>query len=134
MVLRCRRTRWRTTCEPRAQRRSQPRPPRVPRYCGCHGVHKGLSLCLIGGAGGGKGGLGRHENFADRDLEEKWPRFFLVCKRASSKGLGAWALPGLSRGSLCDVRPLCSYCGGHMGARRSPMWESTLFRRFEYRL
>ena len=31
-------------------------PPRVPRYCGGHEVYKGLSLCLIGGAGGGKGG------------------------------------------------------------------------------
>ena len=94
------------------------------------GCTRGLSFCLIGGSGGRQRGLGGHENFADRDLEEKWPKFFLVCKRASSQGPGAWALPGLSRGSLCDVRPLCSYCGGHMGARRSPMWESTLFRRF----
>ena len=31
-------------------------PPRVPRYCEGHKVYQGLSLCLTGGAWGGKGG------------------------------------------------------------------------------
>ena len=31
-------------------------PPRVPRYRGGQEAYQGLSLCLIGGAGGGKGG------------------------------------------------------------------------------
>ena len=109
---------------PCAHRRSRHPPFRVLRYCGGQGVYKGTLALPDRGSGGRQRGLGGHENFADRDLEEKWPKFFLVCKRASSKGPGAWALPGLSRGSLCDVRPLCSYCGGHMGARRSPMWEA----------
>ena len=39
---------------PARARRS--RPPRVPRYRGGQEAYQGHSLCLVGGAGGGKGG------------------------------------------------------------------------------
>ena len=37
-------------------RARRPRPLRVPRYRGGQEAHQGLSFCLIGGAGSGKGG------------------------------------------------------------------------------
>ena len=54
-----------------------------------------LEMPPVGGAGGGKGGWEGTENSLIVILK-RWPRFFLVCKRASSKGPGAWILPGLS--------------------------------------
>ena len=53
-------------------------PPRVPRYRGGQEAHQGLPLCLVGGAGGGKRGLGGDVKFADRDLEKNG-QSCLVC-------------------------------------------------------
>ena len=42
-------------------------------------MYKGTLVVPDRGSGGRQRGLEGNENFADRDLEEKWPKFFLVC-------------------------------------------------------
>ena len=56
---------------------STPPSAQVPRRSG--GVPGTLAL-PDRGSGGRQRGLGGHENFADRDLEEKWPKFFVFVR------------------------------------------------------
>ena len=91
-------------------------------------MHQGLTFCLIRGAGGGKEGWEGTET--SLILIKKNGQVFLVCKRASFQGPGAWVLSGLPMGALCNAWPLCPYCGGHVGAIRRPVRENIFFWRF----
>ena len=63
-------------------------------------MYKGTLALPDRGSGGRQRGLGGHENFADRDLEEKWPKFFLFVSGLVLKAPVLGPFRG-SQGVLC---------------------------------
>ena len=63
-------------------------------------MYKGTLVLPDRGSGGRQRGLGGHEKFADRDLEEKWPKFFLFVSGLVLKAPVLGPFRG-SQGVLC---------------------------------